>query len=172
MPNKQLQNLQNQHHDSNKDQKHDIANNDVISNNTQNSNTNDTELVAYAAPMTHDKCFEIVMDTVNNHSKGKNINVLILGAGSGYFDQRLLDAGIKNIDAIEYIPEHYKVKGTRLFSYDLNQDWSEKLLSKNGNHKYDVVIAIEVIEHLENSFLLMREISNILYKNNNKIMVY
>lgn len=157
MPNKELQNLQNQHHHN---QVHKKA-----SNNVQNTDTNDMELVAYAAPMTHDKCFDVLMNIVNNHSKGKNINVLILGAGSGYFDQRLLDAGIKNIDAIEYIPEHYKVKSTRLFSYDLNQDWAQKLLSKNGNHKYDVVIAIEVIEHLENSFLLMREISNILYGN-------
>ena len=130
-----LSKLQNQHHTDNTD-----------------------KLNAYAAPLVHDKCFDICKIFIDGHEKSKNLKVLILGAGSGYFDQRLLDYGVKNIDAIEYIPEHYKVKNTTLYSIDLNQPWAEKLL----DYKYDLIIAIEVIEHLENQFLLMREISSLL----------
>ena len=119
-------------------------------------------LEAYAAPLTHDRCFEIIDRIASTHPKGKSMQVLALGAGSGYFDKRLLDAGFKNIDSIEYILEHYKVRGTRLYSYDLNLPWAGKLQSQNGNRKYDLIIGIEVIEHLENQFLLMREIKDIL----------
>ena len=138
-----LKNLQNQHHDGN------------VGNNV-------TELKAYAAPLVHDTVFGLCQKILSAHNKGKGLTVLVLGAGSGYFDKRLLDEGIKNIDAIEYIPEHYKVKGTRLFSYDLNNTWANKLLTQNNNRKYDLIIAIEVIEHLENSFQLLREIKSVL----------
>ncbi len=145
---KNLRDLQNQYH--------------VDKKSIERQPAHSKDLEAYAAPLTHDRCFEIVNHIASQHAKGKSMQVLILGAGSGYFDKRLLDDGFKNIDAIEYIPEYYKVRGTRLYSYDLNLPWSGKLLSQNGNRKYDLIIAIEVIEHLENQFLLMREIKNIL----------
>ncbi len=128
------------------------------------------ELKAYAAPLVHDTVFDLCESIIKEHGKGKALDVLILGAGSGYFDKRLMDYGIKNIDAIEYLPEHYKVKGTRLYSYDLNNIWSNKLLSQNNNRKYDLIVAIEVIEHLENSFMLMREIKSILGYNGQVII--
>lgn len=144
---KNLRDLQNQYHAGPKA--------------TSNSSSLST-LEAYAAPLVHDKCFEICKSFIDSHKNGKEIKVLILGAGSGYFDQRLLDAGFKNIDAVEYIPDHYKVRGTSLYSYDLNLPWASKLLIKNGNRKYDLIIAIEVIEHLENPFFLMREVSSLM----------
>lgn len=146
-----LRDLQNQHHN-------------VSDAHTQQNNKSQqpNKLIAYAAPLVHDKVMALVEKIVNNNKKGKGLHVLVLGAGTGYFDQKLLDYGIKNVDAIEYIPEHYLIRGTRLYSYDLNNQWSHKLLSQNGNRKYDLIIAIEVVEHLENSFLLMREIKSVL----------
>ena len=146
-----LKNLQNQNHEGKQSPKQ-------------------SELKAYAAPLVHDTVFNLCESIIKEHNKGKALDVLVLGAGSGYFDKRLLDYGIKNIDAIEYLPDHYKVKGTRLYSYDLNNIWSNKLLTQNNNRKYDLIIAIEVIEHLENSFMLIREIKSILGYNGQAII--
>lgn len=147
-----LKSLQNQNHTGNKSE----------GNEKKLYNTSDNNLDAFAAPLVHDTVFNLCENIIKEHNKGKSLDVLILGAGSGYFDKRLMDYGIKNIDAIEYLPEHYKVKGTRLYSYDLNNIWANKLLTQNNNRKYDLIIAIEVIEHLENSFMLIREIKSIL----------
>ncbi len=149
-----LKTLQNQNHTG--------KNNTQVATTSHRDKSNTDSLDAFAAPMVHDTVFNLCENIVKEHNKGKALDVLILGAGSGYFDKRLMEYGIKNIDAIEYLPEHYKVKGTRLYSYDLNNTWANKLLAQNNNRKYDLIIAIEVIEHLENSFMLMREIKSIL----------
>lgn len=151
-----LKSLQNQHH---------IGANNGQDTRLSHKDKEVSSLDAFAAPLVHDTVFNLCLEIVKSHEKGKALNVLVLGAGSGYFDKKLMDHGIKSIDAIEYIPEHYKVKGTRLYSYDLNNSWAHKLLTQNHNRKYDLIIAIEVIEHLENHFMLMREIQSILAYN-------
>jgi len=105
----------------------------------------------YGAAGIHETAFSLVEDL---HLK-KDSPILILGAGPGAFDQRLLDHGFSNITAVEFIKESYRVSGTKLHDSDLNQDFSHL-------GKYDLIIALEIIEHLENQFHFIREIKKSL----------
>lgn len=87
----------------------------------------------------------------------KDAPILILGAGAGGFDKRLLDHGYTNITATELIPESYLVKGTKLVEFDLNNDFS--VLGT-----FDVIIALEIIEHVENQFHFIRCVKACLKK--------
>ena len=98
---------------------------------------------------------EAAFSLVESLNLKKDSQILILGAGSGAFDQRLLDNGFSNITAVEFIKDVYKISGTKLFDLDLSQDFSHL-------GQYDLVIAIEIIEHLENQFHFIREIKKLL----------
>lgn len=111
----------------------------------------------FAAPDLHEKCF----DVLNNLFLDKNISILILGAGAGAFDQRLIDCGYKNITAIEFIKENYKADNKNIFDYDLNEDFHLKLEDK----KFDMVVAIEIIEHLYSPYDFLRKIKYLLNEN-------
>lgn len=107
----------------------------------------------FAAAGVHESVFDSFLKA--NLSKGSKI--LILGAGAGGFDARLIEAGYKNITATELNPENYLVKGTNLIEFDLNKDFSDL-------GKFDCIIALEIIEHLENQFQFMRSVKNCMEK--------
>lgn len=108
----------------------------------------------YAWPNLHEKCFQEFQE----FNLSKDASILILGAWWWAFDQRLVDSGYTNITAVEFIPEAYKAKGTTLISRDLNQDFSDLW-------EFDCIIAMEVIEHLENPFSFLRNLRSCLSEN-------
>jgi len=108
-------------------------------------------LTVGAAIGVHESAFSIVESL---HLK-KDTQILVLGAGAGAFDQRLLDNGFSNITAIEFVRKTYKVSGTKLYDLDLNQNFSHL-------GKYELIVALEIIEHLENQFHFIREIKKSL----------
>jgi len=73
--------------------------------------------------------------------------VLELGAGTGALSLRLADLGFE-VTAVDYVADNFKVSHERIsfFQADLNQEWSE---AERG--KYDAVLGVEIIEHLENT---------------------
>ena len=75
-----------------------------------------------------------------------NISILDLGAGEGAFSVRLSDHGFTDIEACEIISDRFRVPGIQCHQIDLNDPDFSKLFKK----KYDLLIAIELIEHLEN----------------------
>lgn len=87
----------------------------------------------------------------------KNARILVLGAGAGAFDERVIDLGYTDVTAIEFRSEIYKARA-QVFERDLNKDFSD--LSDLG--KFDCVVAIEIVEHLENHFHFIRNIEKIL----------
>ena len=97
----------------------------------------------YAGYNLHEKSFEVFTEYV----KDKSAKIIVLGAGAGAFDQRLIDHGYTNILAVEYHEDLYRPK-TKVVSRDLNKDFADL-------GTFDVVIAIEIIEHLENQFHLL-----------------
>src|SRR5690348_16157056 len=105
-------------------------------------------LVIYCAPGVHEKVFELI----KKRFPKKNIKILVLGAGAGAFDERLFDNGYKNITAVEFRKEIYKSKG-KVIELDLNEDFHTKI-----KQKFDCIVAIEIIEHLENHFHFMSNI--------------
>jgi 2-polyprenyl-3-methyl-5-hydroxy-6-metoxy-1,4-benzoquinol methylase len=84
----------------------------------------------------------------------KNARVLVLGAGAGAFDERIIDLGYTNVTAVEFRSEIYKARG-KVLERDLNKDFSDL-------GRFDCVVAIEIVEHLENHFHFIRNIENIL----------
>jgi len=105
----------------------------------------------------HDETFEII----SNRLGGKNnLKVLDIATGSGAFSQRITDAfPTWGLDVNDF--EHQAlVSGMDKRSVDLNSVFSDSF-SKDG---YDLVIAIEIIEHLENPWHFIREIRKLLRK--------
>ncbi|MDP7365941.1 MAG: class I SAM-dependent methyltransferase [Candidatus Pacebacteria bacterium] len=98
-----------------------------------------------------------IFDYFNKFIK-KNSNILEIGCGRGYFLDKLDKAGFQNLqgaDLANYL-ENKKYKHQAL---DLNV---EKLNFKAG--ELDVIAAFQIIEHLENYFLVIQEASRILKK--------
>ncbi len=94
-----------------------------------------------------------------NLSIDKNSEILILGGGQGAFEEKLLNEDYKNITSIDLNEDNYKLKDkVKFVNWDLNKDfeWDDKL--------YDVIVAIEIIEHLESSPHFLRECSKKIKK--------
>ena len=90
----------------------------------------------------------------------KNMDALDIGCGEGAFSQRLVDAGI-NVDVCEIDITQVKAKVNNIIHIDLNlSDFS-----KNFTKKYDIVFIIEVIEHVENPWQLIRDAKSVLKDN-------
>lgn len=106
---------------------------------------------AFAAPGIH----EAVFDSFLKSNLSKDANILILGAGAGSFDQKLFNHGYTSITSTDLIQENYKMKGINFIPFDLNEDFS-----KLG--KFDAIIALEIIEHIENQFHFIRCIKKLL----------
>lgn len=81
--------------------------------------------------------------------------ILELGCGSGALSLRLADMGF-NVTAIDYVEENFKAEH-ELISFqqaDLNQN-----LPASTQGQFDAVVAVEIIEHLENTRHFVRLMS-------------
>lgn len=87
----------------------------------------------------HRECISIIKQL----ALGKDSKVLDLGSGEGAFCRRLLDNGY-DVTAMELVPGRFQVDVT-CHEQDLNFDFKDKL-----SEKFDLIVAIEIIEHLQN----------------------
>src|SRR5579863_8375666 len=79
--------------------------------------------------------------------------VLDLGAGAGALSLRLADAGFA-VTAFDYAADNFRLHGRVPFvSADLNGDFAESIAPKS----IDAVVAVEIVEHLENPRHLVRQ---------------
>jgi SAM-dependent methyltransferase len=83
--------------------------------------------------------------------------VLDIAAGRGALTQRLVDAGFTNVTAWDLHPEDIVVKEARVERVDLNAPFADR-----AEAPFDLVVAVEVIEHLENPYAFLRELSTVL----------
>ena len=102
----------------------------------------------------HEKVFEefykIYLQKLKNIPKHK-LKILVLGSGKGAFDRRLIDSGFSNIVSIDINAKDYLLKKkTRFIRYDLNQNFS-------NIGKFDVIFAIEIIEHIHNTYKFLED---------------
>ncbi len=119
-------------------------------NRTEGSDEGYKGIPIFAGYKLHETSFKIF----TKYCKDTNARILVLGAGAGAFDQRLIDHNFKNILAVEYHKEIYR-PDAEVVSRDLNEDFNDLGL-------FDVVIAIEIIEHIENHFHFVRQIKDLL----------
>ena len=96
-------------------------------------------LKIHAIASLHEHC----MSLIESSAVRRGSSVLDLGAGEGAFTQRLLDAGFQVVGA-ELESSRFKVDAPCL-EVDLNRDFHNKC-----DQTFDMVVAIEIIEHLHN----------------------
>lgn len=109
---------------------------------------------------------EIVYNLICKFSQ-KEDKLLEIGCGAGDLAKDLFDNGYKNINLIDfdnYLKEEIKDK----FSINL-LDVSHSSLPFNNSY-FDMILAIAIIEHLENPFLIVRECARIL-KSGGKLII-
>jgi 2-polyprenyl-3-methyl-5-hydroxy-6-metoxy-1,4-benzoquinol methylase len=85
-----------------------------------------------------------------------NTRVLDCGAGSGAFALRLKDMGYY-VEAVELDKDFFRPKHINCYNANLNDNFSGSV-----KNKFDVITAIEVIEHLENPRHFLRECHKLL----------
>ncbi|MBD3672077.1 MAG: class I SAM-dependent methyltransferase [Planctomycetaceae bacterium] len=107
---------------------------------------------AIAIPGKHNLLMKVVQRYV---PPAETIKVLDLGAGEGAFSQKLDDAGYE-VAACDLFPEMFRYSKVECRKADLH----EPLPYDDG--EFDLVIAVEVMEHLENHLRLFKDISRIL----------
>jgi 2-polyprenyl-3-methyl-5-hydroxy-6-metoxy-1,4-benzoquinol methylase len=109
-----------------------------------------------AAPGTHEACATII-DRYVPVERRPSAAVLEMGAGEGAFSLRLLDMGFRDITAWELDASTVTAPVSRAESVDLNSDFGA-----DAARLFDLVVAVEVLEHLENPWAFMRACSRIL----------
>ena len=82
-------------------------------------------------------------------------NVLDLGAGSGALSQKLDAAGYR-VDACDMFPELFQCQGIECRKADVHEPLPYE------SDRFDSVVAVEVVEHLESHLGLFEEVQRIL----------
>ena len=105
-----------------------------------------------AAHGLHADIFEIL-----NPFLKKGMHVLDFGCGEGAFSQRLIDAGMI-VDACDIDTDQIKANVHGIVRADLNKDGILNSISE----KYDLVVAVEIIEHLNNPWKYLSDCLSVL----------
>jgi cyclopropane fatty-acyl-phospholipid synthase-like methyltransferase len=97
-----------------------------------------------------------VFETIGAIGLEPSSRILDCGAGTGAWISRLLSAGLRDVTALGLDREDYQ--GAAPFvTADLNEPFAHKLTGP-----YDLITAIEVIEHLESAAHFLRECRSLL----------
>jgi 2-polyprenyl-3-methyl-5-hydroxy-6-metoxy-1,4-benzoquinol methylase len=95
---------------------------------------------------------ELAFEMFSRHVP-KSARILDVGAGAGSFCKRLLNQGYREIEAVEINTDWFQVPGIPVHALDLQKEWADQL----PEPAFDVVVTIEVIEHLENPWHFARQ---------------
>lgn len=103
---------------------------------------------------THEIVFEQIREFLAKPSR-----VVDLAAGEGAFSVKLKELG-HEVLAVDASLDNWKVPEIELQIQNLDSEFAEKIQS--NDNKFDAVVAIEIIEHLENPFRFARECAKLL----------
>jgi len=85
----------------------------------------------------------------------RGATILDVGAGQGYFARQLTDAGYTAVEACDFVEEQFRCPEVAFRQADLSV-----ALPYPDDH-FDVVVSIEVVEHIENHFVFLHELMRI-----------
>jgi SAM-dependent methyltransferase len=100
----------------------------------------------------HSDIFAIARPFMN-----EGMHILDFGCGEGAFSQRLIDAGMI-VDGCDINTDQIKAKVNRKITLDLNKPY----ILDSVTDKYDMVLAIEIIEHIENPWKYLNDCLSVL----------
>lgn len=89
------------------------------------------------------------------------IRVLDLGAGEGALSQRLVDLGYEVL-AADINQDDFKCMEAEFLQVDFNNDQEVEELTKQYKDSFDIVLGVEVIEHVENPWEYVRLLESLL----------
>jgi len=95
-------------------------------------------------------------------SSKKALTILDLGCGEGAFSQMLFDAGY-NVIAVDVKKDGFKAAGPEFVALDLNDNERKERFTAVYKGKFDVIFAVEIVEHLKNPWdfiFFLKSISN------------
>lgn len=87
----------------------------------------------------------------------KGMHILDFGCGQGAFSQRLVDAGMK-VDSCDINTDQIKAQVNRKIIFDLNKEIDPESFSD----KYDMIVALEILEHLQNPWKYIQDCMSLL----------
>jgi len=101
-----------------------------------------------------------VMTTLRSYQKPSAF-VLDLGAGEGAFSQRLADVGYKVV-AVDLSKSDFKPRSLPFIPADLEKPEARQMLLEKYEGKVDVVVCMEVIEHVKDQWGLIEFAAKLL----------
>ena len=107
----------------------------------------------FAAPGLHESAIKVICETIR-----PGATILDLGCGSGSMTQRLIDNGY-NVFSADIDLSKFNLK-TESMIVDLNSEFSDLFKSR----KFAGIVALEVIEHLENPLHFLRHLKELMDK--------
>ena len=97
-----------------------------------------------------------IYNMIKPYLKGK-LHVLDFGCGQGAFSQRLVDLGMV-VDACDIDTGQLKANVNRKIELDLNKG----IPAEKFPDKYDLILALEIIEHLQNPWKYLEDCLGLL----------
>ena len=88
----------------------------------------------------------------------KSSHILDIAAGTGAMARRLANKGYSNITANDIDIDSFEAAEIKFRSIDLNSKFADRFQTE----AFDGILAIEIIEHLENSLAFLRQCNSIL----------
>lgn len=104
------------------------------------------------------KAIQNFLDSLEKNKK--SLKIVELGVGGGHFSKLMSDQGFRNIECVDI--DDYLVYPELRKSFHKSDLSHKNLPFKNSS--VDGVVAIEVIEHLENAAHCLREVNRVLKK--------
>jgi SAM-dependent methyltransferase len=119
-----------------------------------------SDLLIRADYKEHEHIFDVILDLYPNGCR-----VLDMGCGQGAFSKRLVDNGY-DVTAVDIDPEDFKCHDSINFiKLDFNDEHAVTDFLNTNNSSFDLVLGIEVIEHVENPWAYVRMLKSLVKKN-------
>jgi ubiquinone biosynthesis O-methyltransferase len=118
-----------------------------------------------AVPGLHAAVYEQITSIYKPELDKKSLKVLDFGCGAGAFTQRLLDNGF-TVTAVDITRKNFSASSEATFKeLNFNDEKAVGNFVKENQNSFDIVIGLEVIEHVENPWKYIRDLKTMLKDN-------